>query len=41
MDQVLPQAMEDVGFQEIFCGQESSMPFVYRLYKDEARPITH
>lgn len=41
MDDVLPQAMQDVGFQEIFCGQETSMPFVYRLYKDEARPRTH
>ncbi|MFP4392056.1 MAG: endopeptidase La [Desulfohalobiaceae bacterium] len=41
MDQVLPQAMEDVGLQEIFCGQESSMPFVYRLYKEESRPVTH
>ncbi|MFO8031082.1 MAG: endopeptidase La [Desulfohalobiaceae bacterium] len=41
MDEVLPQAMEDVGFQEIFSGQENSMPFVYRLYKEEAKPITH
>ncbi len=41
MDDVLPQAMQDVGFQEIFCGQETFMPFVYRLYKEEARPRTH
>jgi ATP-dependent Lon protease len=40
MDEVLPQALVDVRTEDIFCGQETSMPVLERIYKQDHQTQT-